>query len=145
MSGQLNLRQEELFGQAAPALSGRRPLFDVGSGLGNLFVAAGSWLQARLSGAEGSALLEEAWHRAVAEDLEMTFTDSDAKNPLCSDGKSDYVLSAIGAMFVPSHGKMASELLRPCAQTEPWTRSKEGRLLHDSPYAAKLKRRKLKG
>jgi len=39
LSGQLNLRQEEPFGQAAPALSGRRPRFEVGSrlvGLGNL-------------------------------------------------------------------------------------------------------------
>jgi len=51
-------RREELLRQAALEqkygrgwpLSGRRLLFRVGSGLGNLFVTAGSWLQARFPG-----------------------------------------------------------------------------------------------
>ncbi len=71
LSGLLNLlelelerqRREELLRQAALEqkdgrgwpLLGRRPLFDVGSGLvalGNLFISAGHWLQ--VQGPEGS-------------------------------------------------------------------------------------------
>lgn len=54
--------------------------------------------------------------RAAAEEagLEIDWVEADAQALPFADGEFDVVLSAVGAMFAPDHGRTAAEMARVC-------------------------------
>lgn len=93
--------------------SGARVL-DVACGTGNLSIPAAR-RGAMVTGADiASNLLEQARHRAAAENLQANFEEGDAERLPYPDQQFDVVMSMFGAMFAPRPQLVASEFARVC-------------------------------
>lgn len=87
-------------------------VLDVATGTGHVALAAARRF-ARATGVDYvPALLDVARARAVAEGLDVTFSEGDTETLPLPDAGFDYVLSTLGAMFAPNQDRTASELLR---------------------------------
>jgi SAM-dependent methyltransferase len=89
-------------------------VLDLATGTGHVALAAAR----RFCNATGvdyvPALLEVARRRAAAEGLDVEFVEGDAENLPFEEGRFDFVLSAIGAMFAPSSsGRPTSSCASP--------------------------------
>ncbi len=99
--------------QAGGVRRGQRVL-DVAAGTGN------AALPAAAAGAEVVAsdlapeLLDIGRRHAEARGLTLTWQEGDAENLPYDDASFDVVLSCVGVMFAPHHGRSAAELLRVC-------------------------------
>jgi SAM-dependent methyltransferase len=99
--------------EAAGIGPGMRVL-DVAAGTGNASVPAAK------AGANVTAsdltpeLFEAGRERAKTEGVELEWVEADAENLSFEDGSYDVVMSSIGAMFAPFHGKVADEIARVC-------------------------------
>ena len=103
----------ELLCEALDLRPGRRVL-DVATGSGNVALAAARRF-CEVTGVDSApAPLEDGRERAAAEGFWIDFREGDAGNLPFPDSSFDFVLSAIGAMFVPDQEKVAGELLRVC-------------------------------
>jgi ubiquinone/menaquinone biosynthesis C-methylase UbiE len=87
-------------------------VLDVAAGNGNATLAAARRFAEVTSTDYVPALLDKARIRAAAESLPVTFRVADAEDLPFRDGEFDVVLSTLGAMFTPDHGRTAGELLR---------------------------------
>jgi ubiquinone/menaquinone biosynthesis C-methylase UbiE len=89
-------------------------VLDIGCGSGNLAVPAAR-SGAIVTGIDiAPNLLEEAGHRAAAEDLEIRFVEGDAERLPFEDNSFDVVVSMFGAMFAPRTDRAITELFRVC-------------------------------
>src|SRR5262245_28295683 len=108
----LQLISERLVDSADPQARWR--VLDIAGGSGNTAIAAAR------AGCDVTctdyvpSLLERASERAAAERLPIEVREADAENLPFADGTFDAVLSSMGVMFAPDHGKAAAELLRVC-------------------------------
>lgn len=99
--------------EAAGIEAGQRVL-DVAAGTGNASIPAAE------RGAEVTAsdltpeLLDAGRERAQALELELEWVEADAEALPFEDASYDVVMSSIGAMFAPDHGRVADELARVC-------------------------------
>lgn len=89
-------------------------VLDVACGTGNLAIPAAR-RGAVVTGADiATNLLEQARHRAAAENLEVVFEEGDAEQLTYPDAHFDVVMTMFGAMFAPRPELVASELSRVC-------------------------------
>ncbi len=89
-------------------------LLDVGCGSGQLALIA-SRAGAKVIGVDiASNWIERARGRAEAEGLDAYFQEGDAEALPFVDGKFDYAVSVVGAMFAPRPELVATELVRVC-------------------------------
>ncbi|MGK5642294.1 class I SAM-dependent methyltransferase [Streptomyces sp. URMC 126] len=95
---------------AAPAP--RTTVLDVGCGTGNAALAAARAGAAVTAVDPTPELLAVAARRARAENLTVTFRQTDADH---LTGRYDRVLTVFGAMYAPDHTRTAEALLRCCA------------------------------
>lgn len=86
----------------------------VATGAGNAALAAAP-SRGDVSGLDYvPALLDGGRARALAEGLEVTFTEGDAERLPYPDHSFDAVLSCVGVMFTPDQQRAAAELVRVC-------------------------------
>jgi SAM-dependent methyltransferase len=89
-------------------------VLDVGAGTGNASIPAAQ------RGANVTAsdltpeLLEAGRDRARAAGVELEWAEADAERLPFEDASFDVVMSSIGVMFAPHHGRAADELVRVC-------------------------------
>jgi ubiquinone/menaquinone biosynthesis C-methylase UbiE len=84
----------------------------VACGQGNAALAAARRF-ATASGVDYARnLLEQGRERAVAEHLDVTFTEGDAEHLPVPDAAFDLTCSTVGVMFAPDHQRAADELVR---------------------------------
>lgn len=89
-------------------------VLDVACGTGNLSIPAAR-AGAEVTGVDISPnLLEQARHRAGAENLNASFEEGDAEKLPYDDASFDVVMSMFGAMFAPRPDLVAAELARVC-------------------------------
>jgi SAM-dependent methyltransferase len=99
--------------QAADLRAGDQVL-DVACGTGNAALAAAR-CGCDVTGVDYVAsLLERGRARALAEGLDVTFTEGDAERLPHPDASFDAVLSCVGVMFTPDQERAAAELVRVC-------------------------------
>src|SRR3712207_2995687 len=103
----------ELLCEAVDLRSGLRVL-DVATGNGNTALAAARRFCDVTGIDHKPAVLEDGRGRASAEGFRINFREGDAENLPFPNASFDFVLSTIGAMFVPNQEKVASEMLRVC-------------------------------
>lgn len=103
----------ELLCEAVDLRSGLRVL-DVATGNGNTALAAARRFCDVTGIDHKPAVLEDGRERASAEGFRINFREGDAENLPFPNASFDFVLSTIGAMFVPNQEKVASEMLRVC-------------------------------
>jgi ubiquinone/menaquinone biosynthesis C-methylase UbiE len=103
----------ELLCDAAGLRTGSRVL-DVAGGSGNTALAAARSGARVVSLDYVPSLLERARERARAEGLEVETVEGDAQDLPFPDASFDAVISVVGAMFAPDHGRTAAEMLRVC-------------------------------
>lgn len=89
-------------------------VLDVACGTGNLAIPAARH-GAVVTGADiATNLLEQARHRAAAENLQVAFEEADAERLPYADAQFDLVMTMFGAMFAPRPQLVAAELTRVC-------------------------------
>jgi len=89
-------------------------VLDVATGSGNAAIAAAR-LGTRVTGVDYvPELLERGRERAAAERLAIDFVEGDAERLPFADGTFDGVVSVVGTMFAPDHGRTAAEMARVC-------------------------------
>ena len=89
-------------------------VLDVACGTGNLAIPAAR-KGALVTGVDiATNLLEQARHRAAAEDLRASFEEGDAEQLPYPDAQFDVVMSMFGAMFAPRPQLVAAEFSRVC-------------------------------
>jgi SAM-dependent methyltransferase len=89
-------------------------LLDVGCGSGQLALVAAR-AGANVTGCDiATNWLEQARARSAAEGLRVRFEEGDAESLPYPDGRFDFVVSLIGAMFAPRPELVAAELTRVC-------------------------------
>jgi len=98
---------------AADLRSGTRVL-DVAGGSGNTALAAARCGAEVVSLDYVPSLLDGGRRRAAAEGFDIDFVEGDAQALPFADGEFDAVISVVGAMFAPDHGRTAAEMLRVC-------------------------------
>jgi ubiquinone/menaquinone biosynthesis C-methylase UbiE len=89
-------------------------VLDVAGGSGNTALAAARCGTRVVSLDYVPSLLERARERAAAEGLQVETVEGDAQNMPFPDASFDAVISVVGAMFAPDHGRTAAEILRVC-------------------------------
>ncbi|WP_312180163.1 methyltransferase domain-containing protein [Arthrobacter sp.] len=104
-------------GAALVAEAGFRPgdrVLDVAAGTGNAAIPAA------LAGASVTAvdltpeLLQVGRDAAGSEGVQLEWIEGDAEDLPFDDGSFDAVISCVGVMFTPNHGRSAAELSRVC-------------------------------
>jgi ubiquinone/menaquinone biosynthesis C-methylase UbiE len=95
-------------------LRSARKVLDVATGHGNAALVAARRFCEVSAIDYVPTMLEDGRKRAAAEGLTVDFQVGDAEEIPFPDASFDYVLSTLGAMFVPDQEKTASELLRVC-------------------------------
>jgi SAM-dependent methyltransferase len=89
-------------------------VLDVATGTGHAALSAARRF-CRVTGVDYvPALIDTARRRAAAEGLAVDFVEADAECLPFADDSFDYVLSALGVMFVADHARAAAELVRVC-------------------------------
>ena len=91
-----------------------RRVLDVATGNGNTALAAARRFCEVTGVDRDAALLDDGRKRAAAEGFRIYFQEGNAENLPFPDASFDFVISTIGAMFVPNQQKVASEMLRVC-------------------------------
>lgn len=87
-------------------------VLDIAAGTGNASIPAAK------HGADVTAsdltpeLLEAGRASAEADDVQLEWVEADAENLPFEDGSFDVVMSSIGVMFAPNHGRAADEMVR---------------------------------
>jgi SAM-dependent methyltransferase len=89
-------------------------VLDVATGTGHVAIAAARRFCLSTGIDYVPALIDTARARSAAEGLDIEFREADAENLPYADGSFDYVMSAIGVMFVADHQRAARELIRVC-------------------------------
>lgn len=89
-------------------------VLDVATGTGHVAIAAARRFCQSTGIDYVPALVHVARRRAAAENLDVEFREADAEDLPFADSSFDYVLSAIGVMFVADHQRAARELVRVC-------------------------------
>ena len=92
---------------------GQRVL-DVASGTGSSAIPAAQTGAKVIASDLTPELFEPGRARAAELGVELEWVEADAENLPFEDASFDVVMSAIGAMFAPSHESVARELLRVC-------------------------------
>lgn len=121
----VGVRGLSAYGQDIPLPLGSRLVraCEIESGMKVLDVAAGTGnasIPAAARGADVTAsdltpeLLEAGRQRAAREGVRLDWIEADAENLPFVDTSFDVVISSIGAMFAPNHGRVADELVRVC-------------------------------
>jgi SAM-dependent methyltransferase len=103
----------EILCDAADLRAGSRVL-DVAGGSGNTALAAARCGSKVVSLDYVPSLLERGRARAMAEGLPVEFVEGDAQALPFADAEFDAVVSVVGVMFAPDHGRSADEMLRVC-------------------------------
>ena len=89
-------------------------VLDVACGTGNLAIPAAR-SGAQVTGVDiAPNLLEQARHRAAAQNLPATFQEGDAEQLPYPDAQFDLVMTMFGAMFAPRPERVSAELARVC-------------------------------
>jgi SAM-dependent methyltransferase len=88
-------------------------VLDVATGAGDAAIAAAR-CGCVVTGVDDDALIARGRDRAAAEGLSVTFAEGDAEHLPYPDRAFDAILSCLGVMFTPRHGRAASELARVC-------------------------------
>jgi SAM-dependent methyltransferase len=89
-------------------------LLDVGCGTGELVIRAAT-TGASVTGCDLSpALVETARRQAAERGLSIELDVGDCENLPYEDSSFDAVVSSVGAIFAPDHGRTAAELARVC-------------------------------
>jgi SAM-dependent methyltransferase len=96
----------------ACAISAGQEVLDVACGNGNLAVLAAREGAAVVGSDLTPRMLELAEQRARAEDLDIEWVEGDAEALPFEDERFDCAASVFGAMFAPSHERVAAELFR---------------------------------
>ena len=91
-------------------------VLDVGAGTGNAAIPAASAGATVVASDLTSELLEAGRRSAEGEGLDLEWRQADAESLPFADSEFDHVLSAIGVMFAPHHGRSADE---PSPRTAP--------------------------
>jgi len=87
-------------------------VLDVAAGTGNASIPAAK-LGAEVTASDLTPeLLEAGRAKAEADDVHLAWVEADAENLPFEDGSFDLVMSSIGVMFAPDHGRAAGEILR---------------------------------
>ena len=89
-------------------------VLDVGAGTGNEAIRAARRGASVTASDLTPELLEAGRRRAEADGLALEWTQADAERLPFADASFDVVMSCIGAMFAPRHGRVADELVRVC-------------------------------
>ena len=84
-------------------------VLDVGAGTGNAAIPAASAGATVVASDLTSELLEAGRRSAEGEGLDLEWRQADAESLPFADSEFDHVLSAIGVMFAPHHGRSADE------------------------------------
>jgi len=106
-------REGENFVSRLQLKPGQRVL-DVACGTGNTAIPAAR-TGADVIGVDiAPNLLDQARHRAAAENLSVKFQEGDAEDLQFGNGDFDVVITMFGAMFAPRPERAAAELLRVC-------------------------------
>jgi ubiquinone/menaquinone biosynthesis C-methylase UbiE len=104
-------------GQLVVERSGVEPgmeVLDVACGTGNATIPAAR-VGARVTGLDLlPALLATARERAADAMVEVTWVEGDIEAMPFEDASFDRVVSTVGHMFAPDHGRTAAEMLRVC-------------------------------
>ena len=97
--------------RAAGIRAGQRVL-DVGAGTGSSAIPAAATGADVVASDLTPELFDVGRERAAKEGVSLEWVQADAENLPFDDASVDVVMSAIGAMFAPSHESVARELLR---------------------------------
>jgi ubiquinone/menaquinone biosynthesis C-methylase UbiE len=104
-------------GQLVVERSGVEPgmeVLDVACGTGNATIPAAR-VGARVTGLDQlPGLLATARERAADAMVEVTWVEGDVEAMPFGDASFDRVVSTVGHMFAPDHGRTAAEMLRVC-------------------------------
>lgn len=99
---------------AAGVRPGQRVL-DVAAGAGNVAIPAAAGTGAEVVALDvAPELLQAGRQLAEQRGVALEWVEGDAAELPFGDGTFDVVLSCVGVMFVPDHGRVAEELLRVC-------------------------------
>ncbi len=89
-------------------------VLDVGAGTGNASIPAAQRGASVTASDLTPELLEAGRRRAEGAGVELGWIQADAERLPFEDASFDAVISSIGAMFAPSHQRVADELVRVC-------------------------------